>query len=85
MPGSNRGFASMNKEKQREIARKGGKAAHSKGTAHQFTPERTMSRKMLQIVHHQQQKLMQQLMNQTLLDHHRLRRIQMNQSRMDIL
>jgi general stress protein YciG len=39
MAGSNRGFASMDKEKQREIARKGGKAAHSKGTAHQFTPE----------------------------------------------
>jgi len=34
-----RGFASMNAEKQREIARKGGKAAHAKGTAHEFTPE----------------------------------------------
>jgi general stress protein YciG len=34
-----RGFASMNKEKQREIARKGGKAAHDKGTAHEWTPE----------------------------------------------
>ncbi|HZL38071.1 MAG TPA: KGG domain-containing protein [Tepidisphaeraceae bacterium] len=33
----NRGFASMNREKQREIARKGGKAAHEKGTAHEFT------------------------------------------------
>lgn len=33
------GFASMSPEKQREIASKGGKAAHKKGTAHQFTPE----------------------------------------------
>ena len=29
----NRGFASMDRERQREIARKGGKAAHEKGTA----------------------------------------------------
>jgi uncharacterized protein len=36
---SRRGFASMDKEKQREIASKGGKAAHAKGTAHEFTPE----------------------------------------------
>ena len=34
-----RGFASMNAERQREIARKGGKAAHEKGTAHEFTPD----------------------------------------------
>lgn len=33
----NRGFASMDPEKQREIARKGGRAAHEKGTAHEFT------------------------------------------------
>ena len=33
---SNRGFASMDRSKQREIARKGGKAAHAKGTAHEF-------------------------------------------------
>ena len=32
-----RGFASMDDEKQREIASKGGKAAHEKGTAHEFT------------------------------------------------
>ena len=32
-----RGFGSMSPEKQREIARKGGKAAHAKGTAHKFT------------------------------------------------
>lgn len=36
---SNRGFASMDAAKQREIASKGGRAAHQKGTAHQFTPE----------------------------------------------
>jgi hypothetical protein len=36
---SNRGFASMDPERQREIASEGGKAAHEKGTAHEFTPE----------------------------------------------
>src|SRR5437660_2126765 len=34
-----RGFAAMDEDKQREIASKGGKAAHAKGTAHEFTPE----------------------------------------------
>ena len=32
-----RGFASMSAEKQREIARKGGRAAHEKGAAHEWT------------------------------------------------
>ncbi len=32
-----RGFASMSSEKQREIASKGGRAAHQKGTAHEWT------------------------------------------------
>jgi uncharacterized protein len=36
---SKRGFASMDENKQREIASKGGKAAHAKGTAHQFTSD----------------------------------------------
>ncbi len=36
---SNRGFASMDEDKQREIASQGGKAAHEKGTAHEFTSE----------------------------------------------
>jgi len=36
---SNRGFASMDEEKQKEIASKGGKAAHEKGTAHEFSSE----------------------------------------------
>lgn len=34
-----RGFASMSAEKQREIASKGGRAAHMKGTAHEWTSE----------------------------------------------
>ena len=39
-PGSStRGFASMDPERQRQIASQGGRAAHQKGTAHQFTPE----------------------------------------------
>ena len=42
-PGStntrSRGFASMDSNKQREIARKGGRAAHEKGTAHEFTAD----------------------------------------------
>lgn len=37
--GNKRGFASMDEDKQREIASKGGKAAHEKGTAHEFTSE----------------------------------------------
>ena len=36
---SKRGFASMDAERQREIASMGGKAAHEKGTAHEFTSE----------------------------------------------
>ena len=35
----NRGFASMDENKQREIASQGGKAAHEKGTAHEFSSE----------------------------------------------
>jgi general stress protein YciG len=35
----NRGFASMDPQRQREIASQGGKAAHEKGTAHEFTSE----------------------------------------------
>jgi general stress protein YciG len=34
-----RGFASMDRHKQREIASKGGKAAHNKGTAHEWTSD----------------------------------------------
>ena len=34
---STRGFASMDDKRQREIASKGGKAAHKKGSAHKFS------------------------------------------------
>ena len=36
---SNRGFASMDPSRQREIASKGGRAAHAKGTAHEWTAD----------------------------------------------
>ena len=38
-----RGFASMSPEKQREIASKGGRAAHEKGTAHEWTADEARS------------------------------------------
>ncbi len=37
--GRGRGFASMDREKQREIASKGGRAAHIQGTAHEWSSE----------------------------------------------
>jgi general stress protein YciG len=36
---SKRGFAAMDENQQREIASKGGQAAHQKGTAHEFDSE----------------------------------------------
>lgn len=36
---SDRGFASMDKAKQQAIASLGGKRAHAKGTAHEWTSE----------------------------------------------
>ena len=36
---SNRGFASMDPQRQREIASQGGRAAHASGNAHEFTSE----------------------------------------------
>jgi general stress protein YciG len=33
---SKRGFGSMDEDKQREIAAEGGRAAHERGTAHEF-------------------------------------------------
>src|SRR5438132_284172 len=47
-----RGFALMDADRQREIASRGGKAAHEKGTAHQFTSDeaRAAGRKGGQIV-----------------------------------
>ena len=35
---SHRGFASMDQDKQRAIAAKGGRAAHASGNAHEFSP-----------------------------------------------
>jgi uncharacterized protein len=37
--GRGRGFASMDPNKQREIASKGGRAAHMQGTAHEWSSE----------------------------------------------
>jgi hypothetical protein len=39
MAKEDRGFASMDPAKQHEIASKGGRAAHQKGTAHEWTSE----------------------------------------------
>ena len=39
MATADRGFASMEPNKRREIASKGGRAAHRKGTAHEWTQE----------------------------------------------
>lgn len=40
MPGvKNRGFASMDKSRQKEIASRGGKAAHRTGKAHEFSSQ----------------------------------------------
>lgn len=36
---SKRGFASMDQSKQRQIASKGGRAAHAKGTAHEWNSD----------------------------------------------
>lgn len=36
---SNRGFASMDPEQQREIASQGGRASHQKGTGHEWDSE----------------------------------------------
>lgn len=37
---ANRGFASMDEDKQWEITGKSGRAAHKKGTVHKFTSEK---------------------------------------------
>jgi uncharacterized protein len=39
-----RGFAAMSKERRREIASKGGKAAHEQGTAHEFRSDTAEAR-----------------------------------------
>src|SRR5690606_2118606 len=57
-----RGFASMDRAKQREIASKGGKAAHQKGTAHEWTSEeaRDAGRKGGIASHRRRREMMQQ-------------------------
>lgn len=40
---SARGFASMDREKQREIASKGGRVAHANGKAHEFSSDEARS------------------------------------------
>jgi uncharacterized protein len=42
-PKVRRGFASMSPEKQREIASKGGRVAHEKGAAHEWTVDEARS------------------------------------------
>lgn len=39
IPKRGKGFASMSEEKKREVASKGGKAAHALGTAHEWDSE----------------------------------------------
>jgi len=57
MAKQDRGFASMDRAKQREIASKGGKAAHAKGRAHEWTVDeaREAGRKGGSMSHRQQQ------------------------------
>ena len=49
---SRRGFASMDANRQKEIASKGGRAAHAKGTAHEWSSDeaRTAGRKGGEVV-----------------------------------
>ncbi|HEX3593663.1 MAG TPA: KGG domain-containing protein [Polyangiaceae bacterium] len=51
-PKGRRGFATMDLSKQREIASKGGKAAHAQGRAHEFTADeaRTAGKKGGEVV-----------------------------------
>jgi len=42
-PEPRRGFAGLDPERRREIARQGGRAAHAMGRAHEFTPEEARS------------------------------------------
>ena len=62
MAKEDRGFASMDRSKQRDIASKGGKAAHQKGTAHEWTSEeaREAGRKGGMASHRRKQEQQQQ-------------------------
>src|SRR4029077_19901647 len=57
-----RGLAAMDRKLVSEIARKGGKAAHSAGTAHEFTSEeaREAGRKGGQASHANRRKLLEE-------------------------
>lgn len=57
-----RGFAAMDRKLVSEIARKGGKAAHSAGTAHEFTSEeaRVAGRKGGRATHAKRRKAMEE-------------------------
>lgn len=57
MAKEDRGFASMDRNRQRDIASKGGKAAHQKGRAHEWTCEeaREAGRKGGIASHHRKQ------------------------------
>ena len=63
MAKEDRGFASMDRNKQRDIASKGGKAAHQKGTAHEWTSEeaREAGRKGGMASHRRKQEQSQEL------------------------
>ena len=65
MAKEDRGFASMDRSKQRDIASKGGKAAHQKGTAHEWTSEeaREAGRKGGMASHRRKQEQQQQTPN----------------------
>src|SRR3981081_3347991 len=57
-----RGFAAMDRKVVSEIARKGGKAAHSAGTAHEFTSDeaRVAGRKGGRATHAKRQKVVEE-------------------------
>lgn len=51
-----RGFAGISPERRREIARKGGRMAHIKGTAHQWTAESARAAAMVAVRNKQARK-----------------------------
>ena len=61
MAKEDRGFASMDRTKQREIASNGGKAAHLKGTAHEWSSQeaREAGRKGGMATHRRRQEVAQ--------------------------
>jgi general stress protein YciG len=65
-----RGFAAMDRKQVSEIARKGGKAAHSAGTAHEFTSEeaRVAGRKGGRATHAKRRKVSEAQGEKTLTD-----------------